>query len=214
MNNYEVSKKIVPDIGDFFMLIYLSNKDMSTPEMKKMNKVLIEEFLIRQMYWIFHGPECVMTMKSKVVDSGLKVQDEAYLELFQRDLNFKMKYLDIFVKELHRQDIYRRMIDIISNDKDYLWNFNHSRKYARRNAEQGITRSFKSFYNQCSQWSKNRMNDLIREKMHFSDFFEEDQKVIKSELYDSYQVEEVLKGSNENNTSDVLRYVYESQKGN
>ena len=58
------------------------------------------------------------------------------------------------------------------------------------------------------------MNDLIREKMHFSDFFEEDQKVIKSELYDSYQVEEVLKGSNENNTSDILRYVYESQKGN
>lgn len=214
MNDYEVSKKIVPDIGDFFMLIYLSNKDMSTPEMKKMNKVLIEEFLIRQMYWIFHGPECGFTMKSKVVDSGLKVQDEEYLELFQRDPNFKMKYLDIFVKELHRQDIYRQMIDIISNDKDYLWNFNHNRKYARRNAEQGITRSFKNLYNQCSQWSKNRMNDLIRERMHFSDFFEEDQKVIKSELYNSYQVEEVLKGGDESNTRDILRYAYESQKGN
>ena len=214
MNDYEVNKKIVPDIGDFFMLIYLSNKDMSTPEMKKMNKVLIEEFLIRQMYWIFHGPECQITMKSKVVDSGLKVQDEAYLDLFQKDPNFKMKYLDIFVKELHRQDIYRQMIDIISNDKDYLWSYNHNRKYARRNAEQGITRSFKSLYNQCSQWSKNRMNDLIREKMNFSDFFEEDQRVIKTELYDSYQVEEVLKGGNDSNTSDILSYAYDSQKGN
>lgn len=214
MNDYEVSKKIVPDIGDFFMLIYLSNKDMSTPEMKKMNKVLIEEFLIRQMYWIFHGPECQITMKSKVVDGGLKVQDEAYLDLFQKDPNFKKKYLDIFVKELHRQDIYRQMIDIISNDKDYLWSYNHNRKYARRNAEQGITRSFKSFYNQCSQWSKNRMNDLIREKMNFNDFFEEDQRVIKTELYDSYQVEEVLKGGNDSSTSDILRYAYESQKGN
>ncbi|MBQ7621408.1 MAG: hypothetical protein IJV02_03240, partial [Candidatus Methanomethylophilaceae archaeon] len=214
MNDYEVNKKIVPDICEFFMLIYLSNKDMSTPEMKKMNKVLIEEFLIRQMYWIFHGPECQITMKSKVVDSGLKVQDEAYLDLFQKDPNFKMKYLDIFVKELHRQDIYRQMIDIISNDKDYLWSYNHNRKYARRNAEQGITRSFKSLYNQCSQWSKNRMNDLIREKMNFSDFFEEDQRVIKTELYDSYQVEEVLKGGNDSSTSDILRYAYESQKGN
>ena len=214
MNDYEVNKKIVPDIGDFFMLIYLSNKDMSIPEMKKINKVLIEEFLIRQMYWIFHGPECQITMKSKVVDSGLKVQDEAYLDLFQKDPNFKMKYLDIFVKELHRQDIYRQMIDIISNDKDYLWSYNHNRKNARRNAEQGITRSFKSLYNQCSQWSKNRMNDLIREKMNFSDFFEEDQRVIKTELYDSYQVEEVLKGGNDSSTSDILRYAYESQKGN
>ena len=65
MNDYEVNKKIVPDIGDFLMLIYLSNKDMSTPEMKKMKKVLIEEFLIRQMYWIFHGPECKEIMKNQ-----------------------------------------------------------------------------------------------------------------------------------------------------
>jgi len=58
------------------------------------------------------------------------------------------------------------------------------------------------------------MNDLIREKMNFSDFFEEDQRVIKTELYDSYQVEEVLKGGNDSSTSDILRYAYESQKGN
>lgn len=85
MNDYEVTKKIVPDIGDFFMLIYLSNKDMSTPEMKKMKKVLIEEFLIRQMYWMFHGPECKETMKSKVVNNtSLSVSDEAYLEVPER----------------------------------------------------------------------------------------------------------------------------------
>jgi ubiquitin-protein ligase len=58
MNNYEVNKKIVSDIGDFFMLIFLSNKDMTTPEMIKVKSVLIEEFLIRQIYWMFHGPDC------------------------------------------------------------------------------------------------------------------------------------------------------------
>ena len=215
MNDYEVNKKIVPDIGDFLMLIYLSNKDMSTPEMKKMKKVLIEEFLIRQMYWMFHGPECKEIMKSKVVNSSLTVNDEAYLEKFQKDPNFKMRYLDIFVKELHKQDIYHQMIDIITNDNDYLWNYHKNRAYAKRMAEEGITRSFKKLYNQCSQWSKNRMNELIREKMHFSMFFEVDEKMLKDQLYEGYQVNEILKGGNEStDSSDILRYAYESQKGN
>jgi hypothetical protein len=213
MNDYEVSKKIVPDIGDFFMLIYLSNKDMSTPEMKKMKKVLIEEFLIRQMYWIFHGPECKETMKSKVVNnSSLTMSDEEYLEKFQDNPIFKMRYLDIFVKELHKQDIYHKIIDIIANDKDFLWNYHKNRNYAKRMAEEGITKSFKRLYNQCSQWSRNRMNELIREKMNFKEFF--DERMIKDELYEAYQVNEVLKGGNENSTRNILEYAYESQKGN
>ena len=213
MNDYEVSKKIVPDIGDFLMLIYLSNKDMSTPEMKKMKKVLIEEFLIRQMYWIFHGPECKETMKSKVVNnSSLTMSNEEYLDHFQNNPNFKMRYLDIFVKELHKQDIYHQIIDIIANDKDYLWNYHKNRNYAKRMAEEGITKSFKRLYNQCSQWSRNRMNELIREKMNFKVFF--DERMVKDELYEDYQVNEVLKGGNENSTRDILAYAYESQKGN
>ena len=203
MNDYEVNKKIVPDIGDFLMLIYLSNKDMSTPEMKKMKKVLIEEFLIRQMYWMFHGPECRYTMKSKVVKSSLNQIDEVYLEKFQKDPNFKMRYLDIFVKELHKKDIYHRMIDIIANDKDFLWNYYNDRKYARRMAGKRITQSFKSLYNECSQWSRNRMNE------------EEDERVIKDQLYEGYQVNEILKGINDShNTSEILGYAYESQRGN
>ncbi len=215
MNDYEVNKKIIPDIGDFFMLVYLSNKDMSTPEMMKMKKVLIEEFLIRQMYWIFHGPECKETMKSKIVKSSLKVSDEAYLEKFQNDPNFKMRYLDIFNKELHKKDIYHQIIDIITCDNDYLWNYNNDRNYARKMAEEGITKSFKRLYNACSQWSKNRMNELIKEKMHFSEFFEEDERMLKDELYERYKVDEILKGNNDSyDAYEILRYAYESQKGN
>ncbi|MBP5421564.1 MAG: hypothetical protein J6Y78_03875 [Paludibacteraceae bacterium] len=213
MNDYEVSKKIVPDIGDFLMLIYLSNKDMSTPEMKKMKKVLIEEFLIRQMYWIFHGSECKEIMKSKVVNnSSLTMSDEEYLEKFQDNPIFKMRYLDIFVKELHRQDIYHQIIDIIANDKDYLWNYHKNRNYAKRMAEEGITKSFKRLYNQCSQWSRNRMNELIRKKMNFKEFF--DERMVKDEMYEAYQINEILKVGNENSTRNILAYAYESQKGN
>ena len=213
-NNYEVNRNIIPDISDFFILIHLSNKDMT--EMNKLEKALIEELLIRQMYSMFHGPECKETMKSKIVNSSLKVNDEAYLEKFQKDPNFKIRLLDSFVKELHKKGIYHQMINIISNDYDYLWNYNKNRYYAKRMAQKEITRSFKKIYNQCSQWSRNRINELIREKMHFSEFFqEEDEKKLKDELYEGYQVDEILKGGNENSdTSGILRYAYESQKGN
>ena len=215
-NNYKVNKKVIPNIGEFFMLICLSNKDMDTPEMKKMKKVLIEEILIRQMYGMFHGPECKETMKSKIVNSSLKVKDDAYLEKFKKDPKFQMRYPDIFVEKLHKLDIYDLMIDIIINDNDYLWNYNNNRKYAKKMAEKGITCNFKMLYNQCSQWSKNRMNEIIRDNMHFSEFFqEEDEKILKDAMYEGYQVDEILKGGNEiSGTSDILRYAYESQKGN
>ena len=215
MNDYEVNKKIIPDIGDFFMLIFLSNKDMTSPEMIKMKNVLIQEFLIRQAYWIFHGPDCKEIMKEKILRGSLKVNDDVYLEKFHTDPNFKMRHLDIFNKELHRLDIYSRVINIISNDRDFLQNYNNSRNYAKRMAHDRITKSFKRLYNECSSWSRNKLNDLIREKMHFSDFFEEDERIIRGELYDSFRVSEILKGNDQSHDiGEVLRYAYESQKGN
>ena len=35
-NDYNPNKDIIPDIGDFFMLLFFSNKDTNTPKMKKM----------------------------------------------------------------------------------------------------------------------------------------------------------------------------------
>ena len=215
MNDYEVNKRIIPDIGDFFMLTYLSNKDMTTPEMKKMKKVLIEEFVTREMYWIFHGPESELTMKSKLINSSLKITDEIYLDMFHTDPNLKMKYLDIFNKQLHKLGIYRDIINLISNDKDYLYNYYNDWKYAKRMAEDRITKSFKQLYNEVSEWTRNRIMEKIREKMKFSDFFEEDEKHLKCQIYESFKVNELLKkNQNTQETTEILEQAYKSQKGN
>ena len=52
--------------------------------------------------------------------------------------------------------------------------------------------------------------------MNFSEFFADDESDIKAGLYDSYQVNEILKGCDINlpETQEVLKYAYESQKGN
>ena len=218
MNDYEVNKKIVPDIGDFFMLVFLSNKDMSSPEMKKIKTVLVEEFLIRQIYWIFHGPDCQSTMRDLVsaLNNIVKLNDDVYLEKFHNDPNFKMRYLDIFNKELHNKNIYNKVINTIANDKQFLKNYQNNFYYAKRSAEKGITYSFKKLYNECSDWGRNKLNNLIKENMRFGDFFIEDEKDIRAGLYDACQVNEILKGNDENTPQmrDVLKYAYESQKGN
>ena len=218
MNDYEVNKKIVPDIGDFFMLVFLSNKDMSSPEMKKIKTVLVEEFLIRQIYWIFHGPDCQSTMRDLVsaLNNIVKLNDDVYLEKFHNDPNFKMRYLDIFNKELHNKNIYNKVINTIANDKNFLWNYQNNFYYAKRSAENRITQSFKKLYNECSDWGRNKLNNLIKENMRFGDFFIEDEKDIRAGLYDACQVNEILKGNDENTPQmrEVLKYAYESQKGN
>ena len=218
MNDYEVNKKIVADIGDFFMLIFLSNKDMTSPEMIKIKSVLIEEFLIRQTYWMFHGPDCKDIMKSKVnsLSNNVKLNDDIYLEKFHKDPNFKMRFLDIFNKELHRKSIYDKVINTIASDRTFLYNYNNNFGYAKNAAENRITQSFKRLYNECSDWGRSKLNTIIKDNMKFSDFFIENERDIRSGLYDSCQVNEILKGNNDNSyeIKEMLKYAYESQKGN
>ena len=218
MNDYEVNKKIVADIGDFFMLIFLSNKEMTSPEMIKIKSVLIEEFLIRQTYWMFHGPDCKDIMKSKVnsLSNNVKLNDDIYLEKFHKDPNFKMRFLDIFNKELHRKNIYDKVINTIASDRTFLYNYNNNFDYAKNAAENRITQSFKRLYNECSDWGRSKLNTIIKDNMKFSDFFIENERDIRSGLYDSCQVNEILKGNNDNSyeIKEMLKYAYESQKGN
>ena len=218
MNDYEVNKKIVADIGNFFMLIFLSNKDMTSPEMIKIKSVLIEEFLIRQTYWMFHGPDCKDIMKSKVnsLSNNVNLNDDIYLEKFHKDPNFKMRFLDIFNKELHRKNIYDKVINTIASDRTFLYNYNNNFGYAKNAAENRITQSFKRLYNECSDWGRSKLNTIIKDNMKFSDFFIENERDIRSGLYDSCQVNEILKGNNDNSyeIKEMLKYAYESQKGN
>lgn len=215
MNDYEINKKIIPDIGDFFILTFMSNKDMTTPEMKKMKKVLIEEFVTREMYWTFHGPECSTIMKEKLVKNSLKISDEQYLDMFHTDPNLKMRYLDIFNKELHRLNIYSEIINLIANDYDYLYNNYNDWKYGKRIAEERITTSFKSLYNEVSDWTRNRIKEKIKDKMRFKEFFEEDEKEIKRRACDSFRVDEILRGNESmQDIKQILEFAFQSQRGN
>ena len=84
-NNYDVSKEIIPDIGNFLMLLFFSNKDTHTEKMKKMWYVLFEESSTRKPYWIFHGDECRAKMKKIIFKDKKPLIDDVCLKRFEED---------------------------------------------------------------------------------------------------------------------------------
>jgi hypothetical protein len=53
-NEYNPDKTIIPDLVEFFMLLFFSNKDTQTEKMKQIWTILFEEFAVRQVHSIFH----------------------------------------------------------------------------------------------------------------------------------------------------------------
>ena len=56
-NNYEINRQIIPDIGNFLMLLFFSNRDTHKDNMKKIWYSIFEESSARRPNWIFHGDE-------------------------------------------------------------------------------------------------------------------------------------------------------------
>lgn len=91
-NNYQVSKSSIPDIGNFFMLMFFANKEPNSESMKTLKTSLFEEFYTRMMYWIFHGPECMPTMKNLILSNSvndLDVIKRSNYDSFKVDLMLK-----------------------------------------------------------------------------------------------------------------------------
>ena len=78
-NKYIVKKSIIPDIGNFLVLLLFCNKNTKNEKMKKMWYCLFEEFLVRQIFWIFNDPN----NKDKIIDLMLKnyiKKEKEYIE--------------------------------------------------------------------------------------------------------------------------------------
>ena len=73
-NKFNIKKSIIPDIGDFFVLLFFCNRNTHNEKMTKMWYCLFEEFLIRQMFWIL----CDNKNKSDIFELMIKNDDINY----------------------------------------------------------------------------------------------------------------------------------------
>ena len=218
LNDFDVNKKIVPDIGNFMMLMFFSNKELLNPEQsKKLWNVLFEEILTRQMFWIFYGNDCKTKMENLIMKNNIddtKILDKIYLDKFETDPNFKMRYLDIFNKKLHKIGIFDQIVNIISIDNGLLWQYYNDLNYTKNMVAKRMSQSFKRLFNECSQDTRNKLKEIILEKMNFSLFFETELKEIKEDIYCSFKMDELLKDKSIKNIDEILEFAFKSQRGN
>ena len=209
-NNYTIDKKIIPDLGDFLMLLFYCNKETHDKTMKKMWYILFEESLTRQMFWIFHGEENGPTMRKLVLKT---INNKKCLDYFINNKNFNMKNNNKFIDDLHEHKIYDQIIDLINNDKDFLDSIFISKdnKKIRDLIIRRMNNNFKGLINDCSKNGKKQICDIISQYLNFSDYFD---VFLKNDLYDNYRVEELLKDNNISNIDEILKYGFKSSRGN
>ena len=220
-NKYYVDKSIIPDIGNFFMLLFFSTRDTHSEAMKKMWYCLFEEFLTREMFWLFHGEEYKYKMRKMILKNKkitLEDKDKSCLVYFETNPDFKMRHLNIFNEDCRNKKIFGTLVNIISSDKTFI-NINNpdndSEYYAYDEVSQRMGQSFKRLFNECSPYSRNKIKEIISKNLHFSEYFSlgEDFEIV-DDLYDNFKVNELLKDENIKNMDEILEYAFKSQKGN
>jgi hypothetical protein len=125
-----------------------------------------------------------------------------------------MRYLDIFNKEIHKLGIYDQIIDILSGDQNILWQYYDDANYAKSMVIKRITQSFKKLFNECCKENRDKLKEIILEKMNFSIFFERELNEMKEDIYNSMEIDEILKNKNIQNQQEILEYAFSSQRGN
>jgi hypothetical protein len=230
-NRYNVKKSIIPDIGDFLVLLLFCDRNIYNEKMKRMWYKIYEEFLIRQIYWIF----CDEKNKVRIIENMLRdkaknnkeyktklIEEEALKRCLNEGVyNFKGDN-KIFVDILNKEG----MFDKIAS---YFYGF-YDIRYLKEKILNDMNNKFKNIFNKSSGDIKSKiLRNLIDKNKVFLEFFElttngknlyekilvekENEiinKIIRNEvnLYLKKTIDELL------NDEDFIKYVYRSQRGN
>ena len=202
-NNYNPDKRIIPDIGDFFMLLFFSNKNINDENMKKIWNVLFEEFAIRQAYWIFHENK-----------NKLKMLNLINKYLFKKNSN------ELFYEDLVKNKLLGKFVNIIMLDP-YFTCFCDPNLQNQNQVANALKTSFKKIISACNKNTVKYLkkfiykNEILRKYIFIKNnvFLKQDNSPIGN-LYDSFQVDTILKQLEQNTLQQVLDYAFESQRGN
>ena len=96
INNYIINKSIIPDLGDFFILLYFYGGNVCDEKMKKIWKALFEEFLARQMNLILkdldYFPEIFNKLsikKQKYIKNNINsIKEDIMIKILQKGYLF------------------------------------------------------------------------------------------------------------------------------
>jgi hypothetical protein len=193
------------------MVLLFNKVEINSESLKKIYNALFQDFIIRQMFWMFHSDETKANMKRIILSELIT---KAYLDEFENNKNFKMNNLKKFNDDLHEKNIYKNIIEIIQNDKGYLEGVFIGKDSAKKQVEILIKQSFKGLFTRCSKEGKEKIREIISNNLNFPDYFGVGVNNKDEELYDNFQVHELLKNLSESKKNELIKAAFESQRGN
>ena len=224
-NHYNVDKNIIPDIGDFFMLLFFSNKNAYTEPMKKMWKILFEEFVIRQAYWTFHEEFNKRKMMDIIKED---FWDDFLFQHFEKTKRYEKIDNKALFEDFKKNDMLDTLVEIIMSDPHFS-SLDDPNYLNEKQVIEGIEKSFKKIYLLCNKKTQESVKKYIFKKLDFSNYFYSDELLeIEDEYYNdadstiSYEnytyeqlkVDELLPKLKKEVLKKVLDYAFDSQKGN
>ena len=205
-NEYKIDKKIIPDIGNFLMILFFCNKDTHEEQMKKMWDCLFEEVIIRSMFWGFHSDENKEKMKKLVLKTR---NNNTCMRRFENEPNFKMRYLDKFIADLNNLKLFDQIVDIINKDEKFLESVVVGKENIKQQIINSMSENFKKLFCGCGEDGRNLIKKIISENLDFSDYF-----IVVDSRYDNFQVSDILKDENIKNKEEIVETLFNSQRGN
>ena len=224
-NAYNADKSIIPDIGDFFMLLFFSNKDTQTEKMKKIWTTLFEEFAIRQAYWIFHED----SNKQKMLNIMKEMfWDDFLFQHFEKTTKYESIDNKALFEDLKGKKLLDTIVEIIMSDPHFT-SLEDENYLNEKQVINGIEKSFKKIYLLCNQKTRETLKKYIIKKLDIENYFytkdlydiedEFDGKRRGTIIYENYyfeqcKVDELLIKLDKKTLKQVLDYAFESQRGN
>ena len=209
--------------------------------MKKIWYALFEESAARRPYWIFHGDELKEQTRKLILQFQKPTLDELCLKRFELDPYYKMIHPKLFLTDLKNEGLYDKIIDIMKEDTfindnikdhyaeeeyDFIMSIdinNYINSLKPEYIKHIVENDFKRIYSECTKETIKKINKLLS-KLIFTYYFDEKQneglelykdEVEKiNELYDNYKVNELLKDKRIENIDEIVRFIFDNQKGN
>ena len=114
--------------------------------------------------------------KEKFKNILKKLKKRMCLKVLFNNPNFKIKNQKLFIDDLYKNEIFDKIVDIIISDTNI--NKGKKSKNFRKKIIGNILDDFNEIYNKCDDERKNKINELLFDKINICDYFEIDSKLI------------------------------------
>ena len=221
-NYYHINKNIIPDIGNFLVLLLFSD----IPINNKIWNSLFEDFITRQMYWIFHGPDNEQNIKNYLFECIIPSDINIYIDKIIKEER-KIENLEPFLNLCNIYKIEDELINIFKNDKkiiSLITDKNNIFSLFEDKNNIKISNNFRTKFNEylkkCTNDSRDEISTILKEKFTYYDLI----KILPEQTldyinfnksdYEKKNVDKILKLVDIKYQNDLLNKFFDCQKGN